>query len=162
MARKGSKKSDELIDDIINRISLGEPLRQICRTEGYPSFVAVYEWIRQDPELSLRFARARELGYYAIAEETLDIADNATNDYMENIEPESGEATGYRLNGEHIQRSKLRVETRLKLLAKWSPKKYGDRVHQEITGADGGAIKTETNVTLSAEEAYKRMIDGNS
>lgn len=144
MAAKRGKKSPELIDDIINRISLGEPLRQICRTEGYPSWVAVYDWIKADEELALRFARARELGYDAIAEETLDIADNAVNDYMENIDPESGESAGYRFNGEHVQRSKLRIETRLKLLAKWSPKKYGDKVTNEVIGQDGGPVKIET------------------
>ena len=38
---------------------------------------------------------------------------------------------GPRVNAEHIQRSKLRIETRLKLLAKWNPKKYGDKLALE-------------------------------
>ena len=33
----------------------------------------------------------------------------------------------YKLNGEHVQRSKLRIETRLKLLACWNPSKYGNK-----------------------------------
>ena len=55
---------------------------------------------------------------------------------------EEGEVVeeGYDGNGEFkkvktkdaIQRSKLRVETRLKLLAKWSPEKYGDKKQVDV------------------------------
>ena len=41
---------------------------------------------------------------------------------------EDGQGIGFQLNGEHVQRSKLRIETRLKLLAKWDPRRYGDRL----------------------------------
>jgi hypothetical protein len=34
-----------------------------------------------------------------------------------------------------IEHRKLRIETRLKLLAKWNPKKYGDKLAH--TGASG-------------------------
>ena len=33
--------------------------------------------------------------------------------------------------------------------AKLAPKKYGDRILNEHTGADGGPIRTETTVDLS-------------
>ena len=38
------------------------------------------------------------------------------------------------MNAEFVARSRLRVDTRLKLLAKWDPKRYGERseVKQEI------------------------------
>lgn len=100
-----------------------------------PEWHTVYYWMDKEPEFSGAIARAREIGYDAIAEETLQIADDATNDYMERNGGE--DAPGYVLNGEHVQRSKLRIETRLKLLAKWSPKKYGDRVNLEHSGKVG-------------------------
>ena len=43
---------------------------------------------------------------------------------------------------EHIQRSKLRVDTRKWAMARMAPKRYGDRIMQEHTGADGGPIET--------------------
>lgn len=145
-----SKFTDELFQQICERIADGEPLRQICRDEGMPSYRAVYDWIDADTRLlekdetkgkalnlSSRFARAREDGHDAIAEETLRIADDASNDWMEKFDKEGNNA-GWQLNGEHVQRSKLRIETRLKLLAKWNPKKYGEKV--EVSGAgEGGA-----------------------
>ena len=102
-----------------------------------PSFVTVYDWINASEEWALRITRARESGADALAEECLSIADNASNDWMDNHNPDD---PGYRLNGDHIQRSKLRIETRLKLLAKWAPKKYGDRTALEVAGDGGGPL----------------------
>ena len=90
-----------------------------------PSWGAVYDWQDKRPEFAARIARARERGEEAISQECMDIADTATNDWMES---HGQDDVGYKLNGEHIQRSKLRIETRLKLLAKWNPRKWGEKV----------------------------------
>jgi transcriptional regulator with XRE-family HTH domain len=37
---------------------------------------------------------------------------------------------------------------------------YRDKVDQTVSGPNGGPIKTESTVTLTAEEAYKRMLGG--
>jgi Asp-tRNA(Asn)/Glu-tRNA(Gln) amidotransferase A subunit family amidase len=36
---------------------------------------------------------------------------------------------------------------------------WSEKSRSELTGADGGAIKTESTVTLTPDEAYKRMLD---
>lgn len=113
---------------ICARIAEGEPLRQICREEDMPAWRTVYDWMEAQPDFAARFARARELGFDAIAEECLEIADEGAFDAIE------GEDGALRSNSEVIQRSKLRVETRLKLLAKWSPKRYGDKLDLNHSG----------------------------
>lgn len=124
---------------IIEQLSDGVPLRVICRQEGMPAWRTVYDWIAKDEDLAAHIARARELGYDAIAEECLDIADDGSNDY---VEKERDDGSTYEaLNSEHIQRSKLRIETRLKLLAKWNPKKYGERL--DLGNAGGQPLKIE-------------------
>lgn len=120
-----SKFTPEIADEICARLAEGEPLRQICRDPHMPNWSTVYDWMDSDKAFSQRIARARERGEEAIAAECLDIADHAKNDWME---ANGQDSEGYRLNGEHIQRSKLRIETRLKLLAKWNPKKWGEKV----------------------------------
>lgn len=90
------------------------------------------EWLLADERLSIACAKARLDGFDAIAAETLRIADDGSNDYMERLSKD-GESTGAAFNAEHVQRSKLRVETRLKLLAKWDPKRYGDRMEIKQT-----------------------------
>ena len=132
-----AKEKDAILESVATGLSEGVPLRELCRKDGMPSFVAVYDWINASEEWTLRIARARESGADALAEECLSIADNASNDWMDNHNPDD---PGYRLNGDHIQRSKLRIETRLKLLAKWSPKKYGDRTALEVAGDGGGPL----------------------
>ncbi|MFD1121842.1 hypothetical protein ACFQ2T_04955 [Methylophilus flavus] len=166
-----SKFTDELFQTVCERIADGEPLRQICRSEGMPTYKTIYNWIDEDNKLlqsndeevrsaskhlSTRFARAREDGHDAIAEETMQIADDGTNDWMENKSKE-GEIVGWKLNGEHVQRSKLRIETRLKLLAKWNPKKYGDKVELSGPGEQGEHIFKNTSAApqLPKEEWLK-------
>lgn len=78
-----------------------------------------------------------------MADEVIDISDDGSNDWMEKFSKE-GEAIGWTINGEHVQRSKLRVDTRKWLLSKCLPKIYGERVSTELTGKDGGPIEIET------------------
>ena len=114
-----SKYTPELAKEITDRLSKGEPLAKICRDDNMPDASTVGRWKEGREELSLSIARAREEGFDAIALQCLEIADETIHD---TIKTEQGE----RANSEWISRSKLRVETRLKLLAKWDPKRYGD------------------------------------
>jgi hypothetical protein len=91
-------------------------------------------------DVSAVIARAREEGFDAIAAMTLEIADDGRNDYMDQL-AEAGDELAGKFNGEHVQRSKLRIETRLKLLAKWDPKRYGERIKQEISGPNDGPVE---------------------
>ncbi len=120
MARP-SLYTPELVEHIAERLSQGEPMAQICRDEGMPAYRTVKDWIDIDASVSADIARAREAGFDQIALDALRIADHAAGDIVDNGD---GSVT---IDRELVQRSKLRVETRLKLLAKWDPKRYGDR-----------------------------------
>jgi hypothetical protein len=45
------------------------------------------------------------------------------------------------LSPDVIARNRLRVDTRKWMLAKMLPKVYGEKITQEVTGKDGGAIQ---------------------
>lgn len=122
-----SKYSRALIEAICARLKKGEPLAAICRDKGMPDPSTVWDWQQSKPEVSQAIAHAREAGEDWLASECLEIADDGRNDWMEKLDKD-GQPVGWMLNGEHVSRSKLRIETRLKLLAKWNPKKYGDRL----------------------------------
>lgn len=100
------KRTPQLEDTIVDGLAVGIPLRQLCR-ENDIHFSAVYDWMEADEDFSRRIARARERGYHAIADSTIEIADDQDED------PAS---------------RRVRIDTRLKLLAKWDPKRYGDKV----------------------------------
>lgn len=120
-----SDYTPELAEVICIRLSEGESLRSICSDEGLPSKQAVLRWLARNEEFRAQYVRAKELGAEAIAEEMFDIADDASNDWMERHGENS---EGYQLNGEHVQRSKLRIDTRKWYLSKIMPKKYGDKL----------------------------------
>ena len=125
-----------VLDEIVERLSQGEPLRAICRDPHMPSFRSVYNWIDSDTDFAARIARARELGYEALAEETLAIADDSSRDTFVDDQGRT------RTDSEVVARSKLRVETRLKLLAKWSPNRYGDKLDVKHGGAVSVVVAT--------------------
>jgi|694.fasta_scaffold06859_22 hypothetical protein len=118
-------------DEICAALAEGRSLRSICRQEGMPSIVLVLRWLREEPAFVTQYVHAREAQADALAEEILEIADNASNDWMEREDPEN---PGFSLNGEHIQRSKLRVDARKWWASKVAPKKYGDKVEQTLKG----------------------------
>ena len=148
MARPGIF-TQELADVICERIANGESLRRICKDEGMPSMGTVMRWLNQDAVFCEQYVRARELQAEGFFDEIADIADNASNDWMETCDPDN---PGYRLNGEHIQRSKLRVDARKWMLAKMLPKKYGDKQQIDHTSSDGSMTP------VSPEEAIDKLM----
>lgn len=128
-----SKFTEKLADEICIRLSSGETLRSICRDERMPAWRTVYDWMEADPTFSARIARAREKGFDAIAEEALEIANT----------PVTGEEIEEGPDGRKVKKAdmlghrKLQIWTRLQLLAKWSPKKYGDKqtIDMNVTGS---------------------------
>lgn len=83
-----------------------------------------YRWMNSHPELRELYARAKDDQLDLIEDEILEIADDATNDFME-IETKKG--TKVVFDKEAVMRSNLRIEARKWLMGKLKPKKYGDR-----------------------------------
>ena len=154
-----SKYDPEIARIICEQLSEGIPLRQICReNEGFPAWRTVYDWMGRDEELSASIARARDIGYDALAEECLQIADNIKVGVRKvySSGAEEGEDSMTVTEEDMLGHRKLQIETRLKLLAKFHPTKYGDRV--AIEGVEGGAaIKTEDTNANKFLEIIKNM-----
>jgi hypothetical protein len=83
-----------------------------------------------DAAFAAQIARARDQGADAIAEEALAIADTT----VEGVTLTTDDRGTKEVRGDMLGHRKLQVETRLKLLAKWSPKKYGEKIEQTING----------------------------
>jgi hypothetical protein len=133
MTGRPSSFTREIADEICERLAEGESLRSICRSDGMPVQATVFRWLSIDEAFLKQYARAREAQADRLADEILDIADDSSHD------TESTEH-GDRPNNEWIARSRLRVDARKWLASKMAPKKYGDKVTQEITGGGGGAL----------------------
>lgn len=121
-----------LSDQICAQIADGQSLRTICRAEGMPDKSTVFRWLRIHTSFRDQYTRAREAAADAFVEEMLDIADEGSNDWME---LNDGENVSYRVNGEAINRSRLRVDTRKWIASRLQPKKYGERQQVEHSGS---------------------------
>jgi hypothetical protein len=124
--------SIEVAGFICERLGNGESLRTIGLDDEMPSQATIYRWIAKHDEFREMYALAREVQADTLADEILDIADNSVNDWMEKF-GDDGENIGWRENGEAINRSKLRIDSRKWLAAKLLPKKYSDR---QLVGSD--------------------------
>jgi hypothetical protein len=147
MAGRPSSFKQETADEICALLAVGQSLREICRQEGFPDISTVMRWLA-DPEREAfreQYAHAKQAGIEAIAEEILDIADDARNDWMER-QSQEGENIGWQFNGEAARRSQIRIDARKWLLSKLAPKKYGDRVQAEVSGPNGGPVESRVMV----------------
>jgi hypothetical protein len=103
-----------------------------------PSKVTFYSWIKTNQNLLNRYERALRLRLDVWAEQIIDIADNG------NLDAVLDRFGNIQIVGESVQRSRVKIDTRKWLMAKLNPVKYGDKVNYEVTGANGGAITTQT------------------
>jgi hypothetical protein len=127
MRGRPSTYSDELAEQICERLAAGESLRAICREPDMPPESTVRRWALDDVQgFMAHYARAKEIQAHVIAEELLEIADDGRNDWMER--QTDGGGAGWQINGEHVQRSRLRSDNRKWLLSKMLPKVYGERL----------------------------------
>jgi hypothetical protein len=125
--RPGSIEYDPVLaEEILERLADGDSLASICCDEGMPDERSVRRWARNHDEFGDQYAIARRLGYEKRADELLEIADDASADW---IETENGHRV---LDNVHVNRARLMIDTRKWLLSKMLPKVYGD--HLTVAG----------------------------
>lgn len=141
-------RNPENAERICALIAEGYTLRQVAR-EINCTAGAISIWASEDEDFAKRYARAMDVRTDRMAEEILDISDDGHNDWMEREDHDV-------VNGEHIQRSRLRVDARKWLMAKMMPKKYGDRTTL------AGDPEAPLNVSVTVEDkraAAKALLD---
>lgn len=141
--------SPELTALLCERLIGGNSLRTACAAEDMPCAATVFLWLHRYPAFLEQYEIATVARAHAHAEEMLDIADDGTNDWMEDHDKE-GNSVGWKLNGENIQRSRLRIDTRKWNAARMSPKRYGDKVDLNHSGS-AGLFKTFADAVNGAE-----------
>lgn len=120
-----------LAAEIFERMANGQTINSICRLEHMPGRTTVKRWRRDDPQ---GFGKDYDLAHADLveswADDMIDIADDATNDWMDR---QTQNGTIRVVDHEHISRSALRVKTRQWMLSKLH-QKYADKVENKMTG----------------------------
>ena len=109
-------EKEAAIDRILKAVSSGISLKKACKVEKGINRPTFYDWMNKDDALADKYARARKQGWACMADELVDI--------IHNTEPQS----------EHVQLTKLEVDTKKWLLSKMLPKTYGDKQEVEHKG----------------------------
>ncbi|MBZ7920545.1 terminase small subunit protein [Ensifer adhaerens] len=141
---RASQWGEPTREAILEKLSIGKSLREICSAKGMPSEGTVRGWAVQDVAFATQYARAREVGMEALGDEILQIADSQEGDI---IKTEDGREI---VNHDAIQRAKLRVDTRKWLMSKIAPKKYGDRLDLNHSGS----IETMPDAAVESRLAF--------
>ena len=128
----------ELAATICAELADGKSLRSVCRRDDMPSMVSVFNWLRIYPEFLKQYEAAKEESADAHSEDMLEIAD----------EPPPINANGGVDSGA-VADKRLRIDTRKWLASKLKPKKYGDKLQQEVSGPNGGPISTVSEIVVT-------------
>jgi hypothetical protein len=87
-------------------VAQGYTLRQIAAMKGYPGMALMLKWYAEKPEFRQKIEKAKTELVERFAEDILDIADDASNDYMVRL---TGSGKEYKtVDHENVQR--LRYE----------------------------------------------------
>lgn len=138
-----SKYTDEIADKICERLALGESILKICSGEEMPSERAIYRWLESNEEFRQNYARAREQQADHYAAEIIDLADKDRICEKRTIKPDGGEEI---VIVDQTDRTRLQIDARKWYASKLAPKKYGDKVQAEVTGANGGPVQASVTI----------------
>lgn len=151
---------------VLDAISEGTTVTGIAKKLGFPRKYIYqwqgeqegrkFKWGGEEKDFREHFARAKEMGFDAIADEAMEIADDFE---LVTVEETTESEKGFFRKTKSLdttEQRKLKIWTRLQLLAKWS-NRYSDKQKVELTGKDGGAIQSETKVveSMSTEELMR-------
>lgn len=126
--------------EICDRLATPETLLSICKDEHIPGRTTVYAWLLSDDEqykdFQSMYARAKQLQAHTLVDEIIEISDDARYDWVERKGKDGKTDTVF--DYEHLQRSRLRVDTRKWFAAKVLPKLYGEKPDESDSGEKPG------------------------
>ena len=131
----------------------GLSMVRACEKLGL-SYRRATEWLDADPSLPPKYARAMQDRALWHHEEMLRIADTTQVGVITKTGKDGIEVT----TKDMIEHRRLQVETRKWILARMDPKRYGDKTSTEVSGPDGGAVKTEVTVRPNLEAFRAKLV----
>jgi hypothetical protein len=136
--------SEALAEAICAGIAAGHSLVSICAGEDMPHRATVMRWLQDDSKEGFRdkYARAREAQADFYAEQIIEIADEECT-YVKHGDGDEEKEVEVAFDSAAVARNRLRVDARKWYASKVAPKRYGDRIEQNIGGLDGGPLVVE-------------------
>lgn len=132
----------------------GMPLDTVCKQEGMPSKVTVFDWIHRFPLFANDYRAAREIQAHVFADQIVAIADTpilGVREISREIKTPQGITTVTETTTvDMIEHRKLQVHARQWTVSKILPKIYGERTEIHNTGAVGHVVMTPDELETRA------------
>lgn len=139
---------------ILGRISEGRSLQKICRSKHLPSYTTIVRWLQDDEDFRKKYALARQEQAELLASQLLEIADDGSNDTYKN-------EAGTFVNHDHINRSRLRIDTRKWIASKLLPKVYGDKGNEvNVSNSIHNHFHVSEEVLTRIQERRQQLLEG--
>ena len=117
---------------ICNAIIENKILEPVLKEVGI-AWVTLYAWLERNPEFAKLYAHAREIQTQLWEDEIVRVSYQGSDDYgFKETADKDGESARPVFLAEHVNRSRLIVDSLKWLMTKRMPKKYGDRSTTEL------------------------------
>ncbi len=144
------------VEQIIERISNGETLREICRDIALPESTFRRWVIANHSGLAAQYARARELQMECWADRLVELAQTVKM----GVTVESSEKNGVTVReGDMIERSRLEMDALKWLMSKVNRHRYGDSSRVDTTITDRKMVVIEINPNRNHAAQMERDAD---
>lgn len=128
----------------------GKSLRTVLKMDSMPDITTFYIWIEKDEIKSKQYAQAIKMRADLLFDEMLDIADDNSKDF---IDQELAEGViVQKFDHEHVQRSKLRIDTRKWVIERMNAKKYNEKYIELEEKESDTSNKIEVTIVRKAVE----------
>jgi hypothetical protein len=158
-AKLAIRYRDDLAFEICRRVAGGEVLAGICEDQLMPTMDMVQDWLENDklPMFQRMYLKACKRRAAVFEDQLILISDDSSNDYMDKLNSKTGE-TFRVLDPESLNRSKLRIEMRSKILKAYDPVKWGENASAAVAAAKQGVVSQRPNVVFHFHEAPKMPV----
>lgn len=136
--------TQDLADDICERIIEGESLRSICKADNMPNCSTVFRWMVSNEQFCKQYEKAKVEQAEMLADEIIAIADEECT-MIKHGDGDDEKEVEVVFDSTAIARNRLRVDARKWIASKLKPKKYGDKIDHEVKG--------NISITFNSEDA---------
>lgn len=141
-----SRMTPSCLDEIIDRVSFGEIIRNISKDEHMPGYSTIWGWIRDNEAFAERYYKAKAFATNVMGEDILSIADDGSND-VHTVYDKYGNPQK-EVNQEIVKRSEIRIKARQWLMERMNSTKWNERVMAGEAGASAKSVPSNLNATI--------------
>jgi hypothetical protein len=135
------------LEDVFARIGSGLTVVDAVEAVKHGGYQGFHDVVTNDPELNEQYLKALRLRAMHVGEGIIEIVDDDSKDTLD-----TGGKSGIVPNNAAVNRSKLKAESRLRLMKAWYPQVWGDRPTTQVNVQINHAEKLENARARSREK----------